>query len=341
MRNVWPLALLLIVAAYFAWRALSKERQRDARTLSASPVQVFFTRTGYPVEKALVNFIRSAREYVYVAVFELELEGVVEALTDAKRRGVDVKVVLDDRMKGKWAAKKLLSEGIPVVFDEREPYMHNKFIVIDGRAVWSGSMNFKESSVYRNDNNAFILRSPQIAENYRREFLEMFKDRLFGPTSPRNTDCCFRLSGMYLENYFAPEDSIARRIVSILNGARRSVKFAAFSFTDDDIGKAMIRAKRRGVEVVGVVEARSVKNRGSEYGRLKRAGVEVFKDGNPYIMHNKYIIVDDSVVITGSYNFSRSARKRNDENVVIFFSPAVAQKYSRDFQRILAEAMGK
>jgi len=346
LRTLWPVILLILVAVYFLVKLLSSRGETETEKVDKSsssnrPVEVFFTRSGGNPEKELVSFINSAREYVHVAIFELELEDVVRALIDAKRRGVDVRVVMDDRMKRKWATKKLKAEGIPVVFDNRRPYMHNKFVVVDGRAVWSGSMNFKESSVYRNDNNAFIIFSPEVARNYEKEFQEMFSAHLFGPESPRNTHCCFKVSDLYLENYFAPEDSIARRIVEIIGNARKSVRFAAFSFTDDDIGRAMVDAHRRGVEVVGVIEARSVKNKGSEYRRLRRAGIKVLKDGNRYIMHNKYIIVDDSIVITGSYNFSNSARKRNDENVVIFFKPWIAERYVRDFQRILNEAVSK
>jgi len=344
LRTLWPVILLILVALYFLIRLLSGNEDANEVEKAASvnrPVEVFFTRSGGNPEKELVSFINSAREYVHVAIFELELEDVVRALIDAKHRGVDVKVVMDDRMKGRWAAKKLRAEGVPVVFDNRRPYMHNKFVVVDGRAVWSGSMNFKESSVYRNDNNAFIIFSPQVAQNYEKEFQEMFSAHLFGPESSRNTHCCFKVSDLYLENYFAPEDSIARRIVEIIGNAKKNVRFAAFSFTDDDIGRAMVNAHRRGVEVVGVIEARSVRNKGSEYRRLRRAGIKVLKDGNRYIMHNKYIIVDDSIVITGSYNFSNSARKRNDENVVIFFKPWIAERYVRDFQRIMREAVSK
>ncbi len=346
-KYLWPVLVLLLVALYFLWRGVGGSKPREAEVRKEAPkagnrpVEIFFTRSDDDPERALVSFINSANRYVHVAIFELELERVVNALIDAKHRGVDVKVVMDDRMKRKWAAKKLKAAGIPIVFDNRKPYMHNKFVVVDGKAVWSGSMNFKESSVYRNDNNAFIIFSPQVAENYEREFQEMFAQHLFGPDSPRNTHCCFKVADVYLENYFAPEDSVARRIVDILHNSRKSIRFAAFSFTDDDIGKAMVEAKRRGVEVVGVVEARGVRNKGSEYRRLKRAGIPVFKDGNPYILHDKYIIVDDSIVITGSYNFSRSARKRNDENVVIFFKRWIAGEYLRDFGRILKEAKGE
>jgi len=323
---------------YFLLRNLPRSKE-EGKAEANRVVEVFFTRSTDDPETELVRFINSAKRYVHMAIFELELESVVDALLKAHEKGVEVAVVMDDRMKREWAAKKLKASGVPVVFDDRRPFMHNKFVIVDGKAVWSGSMNFKESSVRKNDNNAFVIYSPQVAENYEREFQEMFKEHLFGPESPQNTHCCFRLPGMYIENYFAPEDSIARRIVSLINGAKRSVRFAAFSFTDDDIGRSMVKARKRGVEVVGVIEERGLKNKGSEYRRLKRGGVAVYPDGNPYIMHNKYIILDDSIVITGSYNFSNSARKRNDENVVIFFSPSVAKMYLRDFNRILKEAL--
>ncbi len=331
MRRI-PLIFILVLCCW------GGNKENISTVSNDTDIEVLFTRSDDPVLERIVSLLNSAQKSIYMAIYELDLPDVVKSLIDAKNRGVKVEVVMDDRMKGKWAAKKLLSEGIPVVFDDREPYMHNKFIIIDSAVVITGSANLKESSIYRNDNNVVIIRSRLIAENYIKEFEEMFKYKKFGALSPRNTDCCFKIGNYRIEIYFAPEDDAEGRMIRLINGARKSIKFAAFSFTDNELGGALIYAKKRGVNVIGIIERKSVKNRGSEYKKFMRNGITVFPDGNPYNMHSKYIIIDDSVVITGSYNFSRSAQRFNDENVLIIFSRRIAKEYSQNFKKIYEEA---
>ena len=62
------------------------------------------------------------------------------------------------------------------------------------------------------------------------------------------------------------------------------------------------------------------------------------QDGNPGLMHHKVIIIDRSIVITGSYNFSASAEEVNDENLIVIFSPDIAAQYLAEFMRIYAQA---
>jgi Phosphatidylserine/phosphatidylglycerophosphate/cardiolipin synthases and related enzymes len=300
-------------------------------------IQVYFTRQDN-VLSVLLSLINSSKKTLSIAMFEMDHPDIVRAIVEAKNRGVKVEMVMDERMKEKWAYGRLKREGIRVVFDDREPFMHNKFVIIDSQIVITGSANFKESCIYRNDNNVVIINSRALALNYLREFYEMFEDKKFGALSPRNTDCCFNLGNYRIEAYFAPEDDVVSRINELIGLSRKEIKFAAFSFTDDKLANAIIYASKRGVKVRGVIESKGTKNRGSEYNNFLRNGIEVLPDGNPYNMHSKYIIIDDSVVITGSYNFSRNAKEFNDENVLIIFSKEVARKYSKNFDRIYDEA---
>jgi phosphatidylserine/phosphatidylglycerophosphate/cardiolipin synthase-like enzyme len=79
-------------------------------------------------------------------------------------------------------------------------------------------------------------------------------------------------------------------------------------------------------------------NIGTEFDRLREAGLDVRLDGNPYHMHHKVIIIDGQIVITGSYNFSRSAEESNDENVLVIHSQAVAAQFLAEFQRVFGLA---
>jgi phosphatidylserine/phosphatidylglycerophosphate/cardiolipin synthase-like enzyme len=96
----------------------------------------------------------------------------------------------------------------------------------------------------------------------------------------------------------------------------------------------LVRTRDRGVEVRVVIEGDQAGGRGSEYENLFRAGVDVRLDGNPYLMHHKFMVVDGKIVVTGSYNWSYSAEEKNDENLIVVSGPDIARLYEAEFSRV-------
>jgi len=167
----------------------------------------------------------------------------------------------------------------------------------------------------------------------------MFVDRLFGArrksggTTPRLT-----IDGITVENYFAPEDKVAEKIMAHLQQARTRIVFMAFSFTDDDIGAVIRERARAGIPVQGVFEKTGSETAFSEYTRMKALHLDVLQDGNPYLMHHKVFIIDGKTVLLGSFNFSKNAEENNDENLLILESESIAQQYMEEFHRIYRQA---
>jgi phosphatidylserine/phosphatidylglycerophosphate/cardiolipin synthase-like enzyme len=314
----------------------------------ASWIDIYFTdpesplasqETGGP-DGPLEASIDSARLTVDVAIYSLNLRTIREALIRAHERGAQVRVVMEsDNMDGS-APQALIDAGIPVLGDRREGLMHDKFIVIDRSEVWLGSMNYTYSGTYEDNNQLFLIRSVEMAENYSKEFDEMFVEDKFGPDVVTETPHPeITVNGTNMEVYFSPDDGVANHILEILNEAEESISFLAFSFTTDEFGEAIRTKAENGLTVAGVMEEQQIKsNIGTEYDFFKQAGLDVFVDGNEGQMHHKTMIVDDRIVITGSYNFSSSAETRNDENIVIFHSPEIARFYLQEFNRVYAIA---
>jgi phosphatidylserine/phosphatidylglycerophosphate/cardiolipin synthase-like enzyme len=197
-------------------------------------------------------------------------------------------------------------------------------------------MNFTVSAAYRSDNNLIRLQSAEMAENYLVEFEEMFVDHQFGPDSPANTPLpIIDVGGTQVEVYFSPDDGTMVRVLELVQDAQESVLFMAYSFTDDDLAVAMIDAENSGLELAGVMDkAQALSNKGGEYQNLLGSGIDVRLDGNPKSMHHKVIIIDGQIVVTGSYNFSKSAKTRNDENTLILHSPEIAELFREEFERV-------
>ena len=317
--------------------------------------QLFFNTPRYPdkaeyhqggIDAQLVDFINSATKTVDIAIYDFDLQNVAEALANAAGRGVRVRMVTDTdtltnqnkQIQRAFAAVK--GANIPIVDDQRPANMHNKFVVVDNQALWTGSWNFTDGDTYRLNNNAIRISSPELAQNYTLEFEKMFGQRLFGPAKPASMhDPVLQIGGVRVENYFAPENKVASRVSARLKQAKQSIHFLAFSFTNDTIGKAVQDAFKAGVQVSGVFETTGSETQFSEYGKFKRLKMDVLQDGSPYAMHHKVFIIDGTTVIFGSFNFSDNADQDNDENLLIVDDPQMAQAFEAEFQRIREVAL--
>jgi phosphatidylserine/phosphatidylglycerophosphate/cardiolipin synthase-like enzyme len=359
MHRKWRVPLLLFGIFLLTACQLSGEsvllQPSDTPTLAISTplpttdwVQVYFSDPGGPnskslrggPDKALAEAIKNARLSVDLAEYDLNLWSVRDALLDAQQRGVSVRMVTDSDNLDEKEVQELIKAGIPVLGDRREGLMHDKFVVIDGQDVWGGSMNLTVNSAYRNNDNLIHIHSPQLAKDYSTEFEEMFLKDQFGPGSPANTPYpSLEIGGSQVEVYFSPDDGVQKQIVRLIRSAKKSVKFLAYSFTSDEIAQAMLERSQAGIPVSGVFEAEQVQsNQGSEYDNLRTAGLDVRKDGNPQNMHHKTLIIDDEIVLTGSYNFSYNAENNNDENVLIIHDPGVASRYLQEFNKVFDQA---
>ncbi len=315
-----------------------------------SAVQAFFTtpslvypdkrdqRKPSPLLQSAIADIDAARSSVDVAVFDLDLPELVDALLKAKERGAGVRVVLDsenlDTPEVAEQVGRLEEDGIKVVGDQREAFMHNKYIVVDGAITWMGSWNMTENDTFRNNNNMIRFVNQQISAFYTTEFDQMFDGR-FGPRKQSSAPYPpLTIGSSRVEVHFSPKDGVAQYVLRRLEEARSSIRFMTFSYTSDPIAEAMLAKQQAGLLVQGVFETQNASGTGSEFGKLKRGGIDVLEDGNCYILHHKVIIIDDRIVITGSYNFTASAEESNDENLVVIDDSAVAQQYIAEFQRL-------
>ena len=305
-------------------------------------VSVFFApcrkRDADGIDDHLLALVERAETSILCAFYELQLPEIAKVLIDKHHEGVAVRIVSDTEYADRRAMERCIAAGIPVVFDERSAFMHNKFCVVDGRYVWTGSTNITERGFYDNNNNAVLIDSEWAARNYALEFREMFVHQQFGPRSPSNTSReTYRIENVMLEILFSPEDDVLDALIEEIDDAETSIDFMAFAFTSEDIAKAMVARMKDGVRVRGLFEKRSA---GSKYSRdefLAERGAEIHLDANRNTMHHKVIIIDSETVITGSYNFSKSAEKSNDENVIILHSPAIAGRYTQEFEGLVAK----
>ncbi len=297
------------------------------------------------IEETIITYINQAQSVIHIAAFEFNLTPIAEALIAAHDRGVEVMWVTDDEHgieadeeEGHGQFAMLEDAGIEVKDDGRSALMHNKFIVFDGQMVWTGATNLTVNGIFENNNNAILIRSSRVAAIFESEFQEMWAGE-FGPTSPSTVDeQSVTVEGVPVQILFGSEDEVILHLLPYIEGAQSSIRFMAFSFTQDDLGDAMLARAADGVDLSGIFETRGSETDSSELGKMFCAGYAMRQDGNPSTFHHKVIVIDEQIVVTGSLNFSENADNSNDENVVIIADPTIAKLFLEEFDRRWAEA---
>lgn len=131
---------------------------------------------------------------------------------------------------------------------------------------------------------------------------------------------------------FTPGQDCTHQITDQISQAKHSILVQAYNFTSKDIANALIEAKNRGVKVKVILDKSQRKQKYSLLHYIVDAGIPVWIDTKPAIAHNKIMIIDEKEVITGSFNFTDSAQKRNAENLVFITDTKLAQKYIQNWQ---------
>jgi len=140
------------------------------------------------------------------------------------------------------------------------------------------------------------------------------------------------------EVFFSPNENIAERIVREINLTTGSIDIAMYSFTSSDIAQALETAKLRGVMIRLIVDKSQLKSKSSEVAWLDRKGfvIKVMDGsvGRRGIMHNKFVIFNKKVLMTGSYNWTTNAERYNFENMLVINEINIVNRYVVEFNKL-------
>jgi phosphatidylserine/phosphatidylglycerophosphate/cardiolipin synthase-like enzyme len=325
--------------------------------------------SGNQPDVRLVKLIDSATGAgcsVLAANYDFNLQDVADAFVRAKQRGCDVRFITDgdtvDKSNAGTAGRygryptdpdyvkplgAMFAAKVPVHDDgSRGGIMHDKFAVVNGKQVWTGSWNMSHGDLAY-WNHAILINSPQLAARYTLDFEYLWREFApsFAPgnhlvdTSPAKLPTDHNVAGV--EVYFPHADKATARLAQLLSGAQKSIHFLAFQFTGGPMADAVVERARAGVEVHGVFE-----NNGACAGvypdllALNKSNVRVSRWGMGRIqglrnfLHHKVFIIDGKTVALGSFNFSASADSSNDENLLIINDSSLASTFQKEYDLV-------
>ncbi|MEP6808929.1 MAG: phosphatidylserine/phosphatidylglycerophosphate/cardiolipin synthase family protein [Chthoniobacterales bacterium] len=346
----------------------------------ADSLSVFFLaqdeQTSESVVTRLTSFVSAAKETLDFALYDLRLSNLLKAkllaaLEERERAGVKIRICYDgdkpyvpNVAAGQDPAPSgtgamVHSLGFPYRAIGGMKLMHDKFIVRDREAVWTGSLNLTDDAFTLMENNVVEIESPALANSYSLDFEELWKKQNFENTgriatqaialSYANQPATARV--MFSPGYGLEIDGeVAKRV----RNARRRVRICSLLINSGTLISALTNLLDEArVKVDGIYDRTQMSDVFRQWETVpqnhwKIAALQsviarahlVGKNSTPYtptgrhdFMHNKILVIDDTV-ITGSYNFSRSAQF-NAENILFIESAALAQTYSDYIDRIL------
>lgn len=137
--------------------------------------------------------------------------------------------------------------------------------------------------------------------------------------------------------YFSPGTSCVDKIIASLNSVKESLDICVFTISDDVISRAIIEAHQRGVRVRIITDDEKVEDKGSDIGEFVSHQIPVKTDDSPSHMHHKFAIFDQKTLLNGSFNWTRSASRNNNENIIVDATPHLVSAFQQTFDNLWEE----
>ena len=217
--------------------------------------------------------------------------------------------------------------------------MHNKFFIVDGRYVWTGSANISDTGIGGyNANIVAYIDSPFLANYYTIEFEQMFIDGNYHKTKKKlkKQDISIILDETEVSLFFSPQGYAATKgILPLIKQAKETIDVSIFFLTHNKISKALVDAKERGVKVRVILDATAATNGYSKHNYLRENGIDVKVESWGGKMHMKAAVIDSKHIIVGSMNWTLAGEKKNDENTIIIKNSSIhGNKLSSFFEEM-------
>lgn len=202
------------------------------------------------------------------------------------------------------------SRVLKEMFEEIRPGRHDK------HSLRSKLFNLAKERI--NENNSLIILD--WLENSMKLLIDDYGDQ-----TPEN------------KVLFSPGDKCKNAIIDIINTAKSKLRICVFTISDDNIANSIINAHKRGVNIKIISDDDKQYDIGSDINKFKNAGIPVKVDHTPNHMHNKFMTADNITCLTGSYNWTKSAARYNQENILICKDKSTIKKFDIEFNRLWDE----
>ncbi|HBA60128.1 MAG TPA: hypothetical protein DCZ92_04805 [Elusimicrobia bacterium] len=302
---------------------------------------------------SLVTAIDRTKSTLDVALYNLQFDDTIQAMLRARARGVKVRMIFDYDHVYPKAGKQIqdvINSGIETrVMKGRggSGSMHCKYAIFDATLLETGSANWSNLAEAASYENMIFTVDPHIVSGYGANYDWMWAQAkpagqpdapAAKPSAPpADPKPSVQFNGVTLPNYiFSPRAGTTAAMVKAIDAARREVDVAMFAFTSRPLMDALNRAAARGLKVKVLLYPKS-NFPFREEAKKNRISVR-YKAGRTEngIMHNKFAVLDDALLINGSFNWSATAEDINTENTIFTVVPEYVKPFKAEFEKLYA-----
>ncbi len=319
------------------------------------------------ISSHLIKAIDASRTSIDIAIHGLALREVAEALSRAKKRGVKIRVVMNQTHVFPEKARDVRSPEVQRLMDEgfemrmlrggdQFGVQHNKIAIFDGQILETGSYNWTHAAdAWHFENVMFHAEAARVSAYQAYwgflweksvkipkkapaipEPLPEGAPRPGLPPAPQDPGRPIQFRGQDFPGQAFSPAGVSAHLIKALDLATQSIELAMFSFTSEELRDALVRARERGVRVSIVFDADQFKYL-SEMRWFDEQGFDVTlsrgKDGKKGVMHHKFVVIDRMLAVAGSFNWTRNAEKNNYENAMFLDTPDDVTAYAQAFAR--------
>lgn len=256
--------------------------------------------------------IEKSQKSVDLSIYSFTSRPIMRAMRRKAQEGVDVTVLID-RNKS-HGLKNKLGNDIKLYPYDGQGLMHHKLLVIDRKIVWLGSANFTYDGLGKDANFMQRIESEELA-NFVAQKIHSLAFQGFRSGYPART---FQLKDQTLEFWFLPDNSDASlKLKNLMRSAQKSIKVAMFTFTRRDLAQELVRAANRGVKVQVILDNAQCAGCQEVINILKQGNIDLTLWKGSKLMHDKFMVIDDTTLVHGSANWTHSAFRKNEDFFVI------------------------
>jgi phosphatidylserine/phosphatidylglycerophosphate/cardiolipin synthase-like enzyme len=282
---------------------------------SIAGIKVYFSPDD-SLDSLVMCAVESARYSIHIASYTMSPEFLSFCRKIARQKNLDLKVILHYPVKSIEPSLKTYR------LNSLKNTLHAKFLIIDGCTTIVGSSNFTVAGLQKDINNLLFIDNKRISQTFEEAFIALWNGRI--------PSCSLERPDVRV--FFSPFSNCEEVIRNEIRKASQSIKFVAFTFTSDEIAEELCQAGLRNISISGIFEKGNT-SRYDEYSFLSRFPFRVKYDSFVNAIHDKWFLIDNKRIITGSYNFTKTARK-NIECVIILSDPMVLSRYRKRFTHL-------
>lgn len=304
-------SLILSVGTLFCGAAYYTAEQITAVNFPAEgeAPYLFSNQSRDDLTKVYLQSVESAERSILLLIYNLSDASITKALRAKAEAGMEVVVICDGDASAH--AKKYLGNKVKVIERRDKGLMHLKILVVDEQLVIIGSANLSRQSLRSYGNLVMAFESRDMAAFIKQRSKEIAS----GKASLAGRSKQFVVGGQEVELWFLPGgDKGPERILTLIEQAKKSIRVAMYTWTRKDFAEAIVRASLRGVAVKAVIDRSSTKNSSFKIAHyLRREKIPLFVNTTQGLLHHKFLLIDDSIMVNGSANWTKKAFTENND----------------------------